>query len=75
MAKDSNGNFIVGYDGNLAPAKNTFAVKVFHTGQNPNGDVFADGQGIAIGTGAVSGFVWKRASTIPGETGWVQVLP
>jgi hypothetical protein len=51
------------------------AVTVFHTGQLPVGTIDAPDTAIAIGTGDQMGKAWKKASTTPNNTDWVQILP
>lgn len=46
-------------------------VRVFHVEQNPVGFLFARGQAIAIGTGKVAGWVWKKSTTAANYTDWV----
>lgn len=46
-------------------------VRVLHVEQNPVGFLFARGQAIAIGTGKVAGWVWKKTTTDAGYADWV----
>lgn len=46
-------------------------VRVFHVEQNPVGFLFARGQAVAIGTGPVAGYVWKKTTTTSSSKDWV----
>jgi hypothetical protein len=46
-------------------------VRVYHTPQNPQGFLYAKGQALAIGTGKVAGWVWKKTATPGSYTSWV----